>query len=104
MKYEGDDRISTDMLPARIHSRPTESGWTIPWQHRAPIAKTNQLCYPTPDNVEIILRSHQVPGLEFSEGQQALGKEMMDTLSPSDQRCHMLLRAAFARLGFETTA
>ena len=90
MKYEGDDRISTDILHGRFPGVPrVEGNETVTWQYRAPIPQFafDEFYYPIPHAVEIFLRSHRVPELEFSdtEGQQSLGKEMMEMLDPQDQ-------------------
>ena len=90
MKYEGDDRISTDALHGRFPGIPrVESNETVNWQHRAPVGQYlfDEFYYPVPQAVDIFLRTHWVPELEISdgEGEKAIGKELMDMLDPQDQ-------------------
>ncbi|KAF2478990.1 hypothetical protein BDY17DRAFT_327798 [Neohortaea acidophila] len=90
MKYEGDDRISTDRLHRRFLGIPrVEGNETVNWQHRAAIPQYTSDCfyYPIPSEEHIILRNHDIPGLQFTdeEGEEALGKAFMALLDPEDQ-------------------
>lgn len=90
MKYEGDDRISTDRLHRRFPGAPrVEGNETVNWQHRAVIDQYpfDDFYYPIPRAVDIFLRTHWVSELEFAdeEGEQLLGKELMGMLDPQDQ-------------------
>lgn len=90
MKYEGDDRISTDRLHRRFPGAPrVEGNETVNWQHRAVIEQFpfDEFYYPIPHSVEIFLRTHLVADLEFSdeEGEEVLGKDFMEMLDPKDQ-------------------
>lgn len=90
MKYEGDDRISTDRLHGRFPGAPrVEGNETVNWQHRLVIAQFpfDELYYPIPSAVDIFMRTHWIADLEFSdeEGVEALGEDFMDILDPKDQ-------------------
>lgn len=90
MKYEGDDRISTDRLHGRFLGAPrVEGNETVNWQHRLVIAQyaLEEFYYPIPQAVDIFLRTHWIAELEFSdeEGAGALGEQFMDMLDPEDQ-------------------
>ncbi|KAK3696160.1 hypothetical protein LTR37_018131 [Vermiconidia calcicola] len=90
MKYEGDDRISTDRLHGRFPGVPrVEGNDTVNWQHKATIEQYpfDDFYYPIPQAFEIIDRTHFVAELEFTdqEGEQILGKELMGLLDPQDQ-------------------
>ena len=90
MRYEGEDRISTDRLHRRFLPYPREeSNETVNWQHRrmVPQFRLDDLYYPTPDAFTIFFRLHWVPELEFTdeEGTRAIGHELMQLLDPQDQ-------------------
>jgi hypothetical protein len=90
MKYEGDDRISTDPLHARFLGAPrVEGNETVNWQHRAIIAQypLDDFYYPIPDEETIMHRTWNIGYFQFTaeEGEEALGKEMMDLVDPKDQ-------------------
>ncbi|KAF1821144.1 uncharacterized protein K489DRAFT_382184 [Dissoconium aciculare CBS 342.82] len=89
MKYEGDDRVSTDRLHGRFLPAPrVDDDETVPWMHRAIIAQEalENFHYPYPCEVEIFLRMHWVPDLEITdlEGRNMLGRELMDLLDPKE--------------------
>ena len=89
-KYEGDDRISTDKLHRRYPGAPrVEGNDTVNWQHRAIIEQFpfDDFYYPIPNAVEIFLKTHWVDELEFKdeEGEEAIGKELMEALDSKDQ-------------------
>jgi hypothetical protein len=92
MKYEGDDRISTDRLHGRFLPAPRiDSDDGVPWMQR-PIIRQEALenfHYPYPREVEIFLRMHWVAELEFTdeEGRVVLGSELMDLLDPTEVCC-----------------
>lgn len=90
MKYEGDDRISTDPLHRRFPAAPRVSGnETVNWQHRAVVDQWpfDDFYYPIPHPVEIWERTHRIDELEIDddEGERLLGKELMDLLDPVDK-------------------
>ena len=90
MKYEGDDRISTDRLHRRYPGAPrVEGNETVNWQHRAVIEQFpfDDFYYPIPHAVEIFLRTHWVEELEIpdEEGEEYIGKDLMGMLNPQDQ-------------------
>lgn len=90
MKYEGDDRISTDKLHRRFLGLPRlEGNDTVNWQHRAPIAQFwfDDFYYPLPSECDIFFRSHWVAESEFDdeEGRKILGGELLRLLDPKDQ-------------------
>ena len=90
MKYEGDDRISTDRLHGRFPGAPRVPGnETVNWQHRAVVDQYpfDDFYYPIPNAAEILMRTHWVEELEFSdeEGEKAIGKDLVDMLDPQDQ-------------------
>ncbi|CZT24666.1 uncharacterized protein RCC_10392 [Ramularia collo-cygni] len=86
MKYEGDDRISTDKLHGRFLGAPrTEGNETVNWQQRSIIPQyaMEDFYYPVPREEEIWLRVHWIREHQFSdmEGVEALGKDLMDMLN-----------------------
>jgi hypothetical protein len=89
MKYEGDDRISTDRLHGRFLPAPrVDSDEAVTWMQR-PIIRQEALenfHYPYPSEVEIFLRTHWVAELEFTDeaGRLMLGSELMDLLNPKE--------------------
>ncbi|KAK5174954.1 uncharacterized protein LTR77_000090 [Saxophila tyrrhenica] len=90
MKYEGDDRISTDRLHGRFPGAPRVPGnETVNWQHKAIIIQWpfDDFLFPLPGEVEIWMRGHVVGELEFSEkeAEVVLGGEIMGLLDPQDQ-------------------
>lgn len=90
MKYEGDDRISTDKLHGRFLGAPrVEGNETVNWQHRAIISQEwlDDFLFPLPGEVEIWMRGHWVAELEFGdrEGREILGEELWRCLDPEDQ-------------------
>ena len=90
MKYEGDERISTDRLHGRFPGAPRVGGnETVTWMQRRIIEQypLDDFYYPIPHEVEIQLRSHQVVELEFTEqqGREILGHELMNLLNLDDE-------------------
>ena len=89
-KYEGDDRLSTDRLHGRFLGAPRVTGnETVNWQHRAIIPQFpfDDFYYPVPNAVDIFMRTHWVSELEFTdeEGEEAIGKDLMQMLDFQDQ-------------------
>jgi hypothetical protein len=90
MKYEGDDRISTDLLHRRFLGAPRVPGnETVNWQHRAIIMQEamDDFLFPVPTEVEIYMRAMEILGLEFGEeeGKEILGEWLWRALDPEDQ-------------------
>lgn len=90
MKYEGEDRISTDKLHRRFLGAPrVEGNMSVNWQQRTIILQYpfDDFYYPIPNAVEIMLRTHHVPALEVENkiGEHLIGKELMGLLDPLDQ-------------------
>ncbi|EME87777.1 uncharacterized protein MYCFIDRAFT_75611 [Pseudocercospora fijiensis CIRAD86] len=84
-KYEGDERISTDVLHGRFLPHPRVPGnGTVNWQQRSfvPQQMLENFHYPIPDENEILLRSHRVEELEVSDevGKELIGDELMEQL------------------------
>ncbi len=89
MKYEGDDRISTDRSHSRFPGFPRKAGnETVNWQLLEMIKSFSFDDFlRVPNEVDIFMRTHWIPELEFTdeEGEEALGKDMMRILDPKDQ-------------------
>ena len=90
MKYEGDDRISTDKLHRRFPGAPrSEGNDTVNWQHRTIIAQYyyDEFYYPIPNEVDIFMKTHWIADLEIDdeEGKEALGRDLMGMLDPVDE-------------------
>jgi hypothetical protein len=90
MKYEGDDRISTDRLHGRFPGAPrVEGNETVNWQHKAAIEPFvfDDFLFPIPNEVDIFMRTHWIAELEIDdkEGERMLGKELMGLVDPQDQ-------------------
>lgn len=89
MKYEGDDRISTDKLHARFLGVPraiSENG-TCNWQQRtAVVPYLLDRFYPSFNPVDIFMRTHKIEELEVDdqEGQELIGKDLMGMLDQED--------------------
>lgn len=88
MKYEGDDRISTDRLHARFPPAPRVQGnGTVNWQQRTIIVPHFFDNFQFGLNeCDIFLRRHWIDELEFSdeEGRVAVGKELMGLIECED--------------------
>jgi hypothetical protein len=92
MKYEGDERIATDILHSRFLGAPrVEGNETVSWQHRNVIEQ-----YPLenfhhiPTALEVFERNHHFPGLEadnesVEEAWHLLGRELYELLDPVDR-------------------
>lgn len=90
MKYEGDDRISTDQIHGRVLGFPrVEGNETVNWQMRAMILQypMDDFHFPPPDDVAIMHRTWWIGEFEFTDeqGEEAIGKELMGLLDPVDQ-------------------
>ena len=89
MKYEGDERISTDRLHGRFLGAPRVGGnETVTWMQRRLVEQYSfdDFYYPIPNVVDIFMRSHLVPDTEFTdeEGREILGTELMEMLDLKD--------------------
>ena len=90
MKYEGDDRISTDPIHGRVLGAPrVEGNDTVNWQVRPMIMQypLDDFLYPPPDDVEVMHRTWYIGYYQFTdeEGEEAIGKDLMEMLDPKDQ-------------------
>jgi hypothetical protein len=90
MKYEGDDRISTDQIHGRVLAAPrVEGNETVNWQMRGIIGQysMDDFLYPPPDDVVIMHRIWWIGEFEFTDeqGEEAVGKELMGMLDPEEQ-------------------
>ena len=90
MKYEGDDRISTDKIHGRFLGAPRVPGnETVNWQMRALIwaCPMDEFLYPPPTAEDVMLKQWSIPYFEFTqeEGEEAIGKELLELLDPDDQ-------------------
>lgn len=90
MKYEGDDRISTDVIHGRVLGAPrVEGNETVNWQMRAIIEQyaMDEFIYPPPDEVVIMHRTWWIGEFEFTDeqGEEAIGRDLMGLLDPEDQ-------------------
>lgn len=90
MKYEGDDRISTDQIHGRVLASPrVEGNETVSWQMRGMIQQytMDDFLYPPPDDVVIMHRTWWIGEFEFTDeqGEEAIGKELMSMMEPEDQ-------------------
>ncbi|CAK4032476.1 Hypothetical predicted protein [Lecanosticta acicola] len=84
-KYEGDERISTDRLHGRCLGCPRVGGnETVNWMQRSiiPSYSLDDFYYPVPDEMDLFIRNHYIPALEFDDesGKEALGTELMEML------------------------
>lgn len=93
MKYEGDDRVSTDRLHARCLALPRVSGnETVNWQHRARIIPSlfDTHIY-VPCKAEVLERRFGIgdidefPEMDRKTPQDILGKELFRLLDPIDR-------------------
>lgn len=88
MKYEGDDRISTDILHSRFPPAPRIIvNGTVNWQQRTIIVpEILDNFYPSLHELDIMVRSNRIPGREFTdeEGTVTLGAELMGILECED--------------------
>ena len=92
MVYEGEGRIKTDRLHRRFPGAPRVDGNdTVAWSHRTfldPYPFEN-FYYPLPTEVDVFMRTHWIPGIEFFDHQEdtllALGTELMHALDPWDE-------------------
>lgn len=89
MKYEGDDRISTDKLHGRFLGAPRMDGnETVNWQHRTMIPPWPlENYYHKPCETDVWERHHHIEELQPTdeEGREALGNELFDLLDPVDR-------------------
>ena len=90
MKYEGDERISTERIHRRFLPMPrAEGNDTVNFQQRVVIDQYpfDEYYFPVPNAVDIFMRTHLIAELEFGdeEGEKALGKELMQMLDPQEQ-------------------
>lgn len=89
LDYEGDARVRTEKIHARMLPAPRVKGNdTVAWSLRSFVEP-----FPLDDfrgdfnEVSVFLRNHHVPELEFSheDGIKILGSRMMDALDPIDK-------------------
>ena len=90
MKYEGDDRIFTDVIHGRVLGAPrVEGNETVNWQMRAMIMQypMDDFLYPPPDEETIMFRTWWIGEYELTDeqGEEAIGKALMGMLDPGDQ-------------------
>ncbi|KAF2214889.1 hypothetical protein CERZMDRAFT_95271 [Cercospora zeae-maydis SCOH1-5] len=83
--YEGDGRIATDPLHRRFPAVPRVPGNpTVNWQQRNTIEPwpLENFWRTRHNNVDIMMRSYNIPDLEFThqQGVQAVGRELMNLL------------------------
>ncbi|KAM3418584.1 hypothetical protein BST61_g4560 [Cercospora zeina] len=88
-QYEGDGRIATDLLHRRFPAVPRVPGnATVNWQQRKAIEAwpLENFWESRSNDVEIMMRSHYIPGIEFTDDQgvEAIGQELMSLLDDKD--------------------